>query len=131
MTDLSKLFAGMPGIDTEALAATQTRNLDTLAQAGQIVATGAQTALAKQFAAFQTIVQDGAAVLQSVWGTRDLQAGLKAQYEFMTATQQKALALATEIAGIAQKSGQEAFEILRKRAEATAAEVAALQKKAA
>jgi phasin family protein len=131
MTDFSKLFAGMPGVNTEALAATQKRNLETMVQAGQVVATGAQAALAKQMTALQTMVQDGTAVLQSMWGTKDLQAGLKSQYEFMTATQQKGMALAVEIAEITQKASQEAFEILRKRAQDTAAEVVAFQKKAA
>ena len=131
MTDLNKLFAGMPGVDTEALVATQKRNLDTLVQASQVIATGAQTALTKQMAALQAMVQDGTAVLQSVWGTKDLQAGLKTQYEFMAAAQQKAMALATEIAEITQKTGQEAFEILRKRAEDTATEVVGFQKKKA
>jgi phasin family protein len=131
MQDFTKLFAGMPGVNAEALATAQKRNLDTLVQAGQVVASGAQTALTKQLAAFQAAVQDGTAVLQSAWGTKDLQAGLRSQYEFLTATQQKVLALATEIAEIAQKTGQEAFEILRKRAEDGAAEVVAFQKKAA
>src|SRR5271155_5019252 len=131
MTDLNKLFAGMPGVNPEALAASQKRNLDTMVQAGQVIASGTQAALAKQMAALQTMMQDGTAVLQSMWGTKDLQAGLKTQYEFMTAAQQKATALATEIAEITQKASQEAFEILRKRAEGTAAEVVALQKKKA
>ena len=48
-----------------------------------------------------------------------------------TAAQQKAMALATEIAEITQKTGQEAFEILRKRAEDTATEVVGFQKKKA
>lgn len=131
MTDFNKLFAGMPGVNAEALAAAQKRNLDTLIQAGQVLATGAQTALAKQMAAIQTMVQDGTAVMQGMMGNKDVQAGLRTQFEFVTAAQQKALALATEIAEISQKTSQEAFEILRKRAEAGAAEVVAFQKKAA
>jgi phasin family protein len=131
MPGMDKLMAGMPGVNPEALAASQKRNLDTMVQAGQVIANGAQAALAKQVAALQTMVQDGTAVLQSMWGTKDLQAGLKTQYEFMTAAQQKAMALATEIAEITQKTSQEAFEILRKRAEDTAAEVVAFQKKKA
>jgi phasin family protein len=131
MTDFSKMFAGMPGVNTEALAAAQKRNLDTLVQAGQVFATGAQTALAKQMAAIQTMVQDGTAVMQGMMGNKDVQAGLRTQFEFVTAAQQKALALAAELAEISQKTGQEAFEILRKRAEGAAAEVVAFQKKAA
>jgi phasin family protein len=131
MQDFTKLFAGVPGMNTEALAATQKRNLDTLVQAGQVMASGAQTVLTKQLAAFQSAVQDGTAVMQSAWQTKDLQAGLKTQYEFMTAAQQKAMALTTELVEILQKTGQEAFEILRKRAEDGAAEVVAFQKKAA
>jgi len=141
MQDFTKMFAGMPGMDKmfanmpnmnpEALAATQKRNLDTLVQAGQVVASGAQTLMQKQLAAFQNAVQDGTAVMQNAWQTKDLQAGLKSQYEFMTAAQQKAMALTTELVEILQKTGQEAFEILRKRAEDGAAEVVAFQKKAA
>jgi phasin family protein len=131
MQDFTKLFAGVPGMNTEALAATQKRNLDTLVQAGQVMASGAQTVLTKQLAAFQNAVQDGTAVMQSAWQTKDLQAGMKTQYEFMTAAQQKAMALTTELVEILQKTGQEAFEILRKRAEDGAAEVVAFQKKAA
>src|SRR5581483_2998526 len=131
MTDFTKLFAGMPGVNTEALATAQKRNLDTLVQAGQVVASGAQAVLSKQMAAFQSMVQEGTAALQSAWGTKDLQSGLKSQYEFVAAAQQTALALATELAEITQKTGQEAFEILRKRAEDGAAEVVSFQKKAA
>lgn len=129
--DFTKLFAGMPGVNTEALAAAQKRNVDTLVQAGQVVASGVQTLLQKQIAAFQAAVQEGTAALQSSWGTKDPQAGLRSQYEYMTAAQQKAMALAAELAEIAQKTGQEAFEILRKRAQDGAAEVVAFQKKAA
>ena len=131
MTDFTKLFAGLPGFNAEALATAQKRNLDTLVQAGQIVATGAQSVVARQTAALQSAVQDGIAAFQATLGAKDPQTGLKSQVDFLTASQQKVLALATEIAEITQKTGQEAFEILRKRAEETTAEVVAFQKKAA
>ncbi len=131
MTDFTKLFAGLPGFNAEALATAQKRNLDTLVQAGQIFATGAQNVVARQTAALQSAVQEGIAAFQATLGAKDPQTGLKSQVDYMTATQQKTLALASEIAEIAQKTGQEAFEILRKRAEETTAEVVAFQKKAA
>jgi phasin family protein len=131
MTDFNKLFAGMPGLNAEAFAAAQKRNFETFVQAGQIMATGTQTLLSKQVAAMQALTQEGVAAMQAVWGAKDPQVGMKTQLDYMTGAQQKAMALAAEIADIAQKTGQEAFEILRKRAEEGTAEVVAFQKKAA
>jgi phasin family protein len=131
MTDFTKLFAGLPGFNTEAFAAAQKRNLDALVQAGQVVANGTQAMVARQTAAVQSAFQEGFAAFQATLGAKDPQAGLKTQVDFVTTSQQKALALAAEIAEIAQKTGQEAFELLRKRAEETTAEVVAFQKKAA
>lgn len=135
MTDFNKLFAsfqgGMPGLNAEAFAAAQKRNFETLVQAGQIMATGTQAMVSKQVSAMQALTQDGVAALQAVWGAKDPQVGLKTQIDYVTGAQQKAMALAAEIAEVAQKTGQEAFEILRKRAEEGTAEVVAFQKKAA
>lgn len=131
MTDFSKLFAGMPGLNPEAFAAAQKRNFDAMVQAGQVVATGTQQVVARQSALLQTMVQEGIAAAQAMWGSKDPQVGLKTQFDYLTASHQRALALAAEIAEIAQKTGQEAFELLRKRAEETTAEVVAFQKKAA
>ena len=131
MTDFNKLFAGFPGLNAEAFATAQKRNLETLVQAGQVIATGTQTMVGRQVNALQSLTQDGVAALQAAWGAKDPQAGLKTQFDYVTGAQQKAMALAAEIAEIAQKTGQEAFEILRKRAEEGTAEVVAFQKKAA
>lgn len=136
MTDFNKLFAGLPGLNlpglnAEAFAAAQKRNLETLVQAGQVMAAGTQAVLGKQVSALQALTQDGVAAMQAVWGAKDPQVGLKTQFDYMTSAQQKAMSLAAEIAEVAQKSGQEAFEILRKRAEEGTAEVVAFQKKAA
>jgi phasin family protein len=135
MTDFNKLFAGFsggfPGLNAEAFAAAQKRNLETFVQAGQILATGTQQLVGKQVAAMQALTQDGVAAMQAVWGAKDPQVGMKTQLDYVTTAQQKAMSLAAEIADIAQKTGQEAFEILRKRAEEGTAEVVAFQKKAA
>jgi len=138
MTDFNKLFAGFQqgfqgfqGLNAEAFAAAQKRNFETLVQAGQIVASGTQALVGKQVAAMQALTQDGVAAMQAVFGAKDPQVGIKTQLDYVTGAQQKAMALAAEIAEIAQKTGQEAFEILRKRAEEGTAEVVAFQKKAA
>jgi phasin family protein len=131
MTDFTKLFAGMPGLNPEAFAAAQKRNFEAMVQAGQLVAAGTQQVVARQSAALQAMVQEGVAAMQAAWGAKDPQVGLKTHFDYMTTSNQKALALAAEIAEIAQKTGQEAFELLRKRAEETTAEVVAFQKKAA
>lgn len=143
MTDFNKLFAsfqgfqglqglqGFQGLNAEALATAQKRNLETLVQAGQIFAAGTQTMLGKQVSALQAMTQEGVAAMQAVWGAKDPQVGLKTQFDYVTGAQQKAMALAAEIAEIAQKTGQEAFEILRKRAEEGTAEVVAFQGKKA
>ncbi|MEJ0072134.1 MAG: hypothetical protein WDO24_29300 [Pseudomonadota bacterium] len=49
------------------------------------------------------MVQDGTAVMQGVMGNKDVQAGLRTQFEFVTAAQQKAMALAVEIAEITRR----------------------------
>ena len=131
MTDFTKLFAGMPGFNTDAFASAQKRNFEALMQAGQVVASGAQTIVGKQTQALQSAMQEGIAAFQASFGAKDPQAGLKSQFDYVAAAQQKALALAVEMTEIAQKTGQEAFELLRKRAEETTAEVVAFQKKAA
>ena len=142
MTDFNKLFAGFQqnfqglqqgfqGLNAEAFAAAQKRNFETLVQAGQIMASGTQALVGKQVAAMQAMTQESVAAMQAMFGAKDPQVGMKAQMEYMTGAQQKAMALAAEIAEIAQKTGQEAFEILRKRAEEGTAEVVAFQKKAA
>src|SRR3954471_11787268 len=119
MTDFNKLFAGMqmPGLNAEAFATAQKRNMETLVQASQIFATGTQTILGRQVAAMQAMTQEGVAAMQAMMGAKDPQVGIKTQIDYVTSAQQKGMALAAELAEIAQKAGQEAFEILRKRAE--------------
>jgi len=131
MQDFTKLFAGMPGLNAEAFATAQKRNLETMVQAGQIVATGTQTVISRQLAVFQALAQESATAMQTAFGAKDAPAGIKMQMDFFTGLQQKLMALGSEIAEISQKTSQEAFEILRKRAEETTAEVVAFQKKAA
>lgn len=129
--DFSKLFGSMPTFDTKALTTAQQRNMDAFVQASQVLANGTQTAITRQIALMQSLFQEGAAVFQASLGSKDPQAGMRTQIEFVTAAQQKAFALATEIAEIAQTTSKEAFELLRKRAEEGTAEVVAFQKKAA
>lgn len=121
--DFSKFFAALPGVNFDALAAAQQRNFDALVQVGQVVASGAQAIWARQAAAFEGTLKDGVATSQAAFAGKDLQAGLHKQFDFVTAAQQKAVALATELTGIAQKTSQDAFEVLRKRAEEGAAEL--------
>src|SRR5258706_13453333 len=127
MQDFNKLFASMPGLNAEAFATAQKRNFETLVQASQIFATGTQTILGRQVAAMQAMTQEGVAAMQAMMGSKDPQVGIKTQLDYVTNAQQKGMALAAELAEIAQKTGQEAFEILRKRAEETTAEVVAFQ----
>lgn len=121
--DFSKFFTALPGVNFDALAAAQQRNFDAFIQAGQVVASGAQAIWARQAAALEGTLKDGVAVSQAAFAGKNLQAGLHKHFDFMTAAQQKAVALATELTGIAQKTSQDAFEVLRKRAEEGATEL--------
>src|SRR5258708_37546955 len=81
MQDFTKLFAGLPGFNTEAFAAAQKRNLDAFVQAGQVLANGTQIMVARQTAALQSAFQDGIAAFQATLASKDPQAGIKTQVD--------------------------------------------------
>jgi phasin family protein len=124
MMDFKKMFANLPSLNTEAVAATQERNLDSFLHAGHVLVSAAQTVMTKQMAALHAMVHDSTAVMRGIGhGDKDLQVVLNTQFEFMTSVQQRGLALVAEIAEITQKSGKEAFEILSGRAKGAVSEV--------
>jgi phasin family protein len=128
MTNFTML---LPDMTAEAFAAAPQRNLEALVAAGQVVAAGSHAVVTHQMAALQLLAQNGLAALQATWGAKDVQAGLKTQLDFVMGAHEKALTLTAEIAEIAQKTGRDAFEVLRRRAEATTVEAVAVRKKVA
>jgi phasin family protein len=130
--DFTKLFpVKLPTVDVKALMEAQNRNVDAFMKASKILAETAQTLVKRQVEITQANLQQNAEVAKSALSTKDLQASLVQQLDFAKTSTEKASAQVRELSDIATKGGNEALEILRKRAEEGVAEISALTKAAA
>ncbi|HYE00056.1 MAG TPA: TIGR01841 family phasin [Alphaproteobacteria bacterium] len=131
-TDFAKLFTGkLPTLDLDAVVDAHKKNLDTLTKVSLLLATGAQTFWTRQAEVARDTVKQTLSVATEGFDAKDIKASAEKGGEIAKVTAEKAVATTQELAEIVSKSANEAFAVLRARAEESAAEFNALLKRAA
>ena len=130
---LKELFsaAKLPGVDADAVLASQQKNVDALIEANQVVIAGYQDLYKRQVALFEAAVTETKDKLTQVQG-QPLTADQATQnVDALKAAFEKAATDVKELAELAQKANTGAFEIVKTRAEEAAAEFKAAAEKTA
>lgn len=113
----------MPGMDTEALMATQQKNMDALIEANKAAAAGYQDLFKKQMAVFEETMAEAQKHMASFDATKLDADKTKAQADLAKTAFEKALANMQALAEGAQKANAEAYEIVSARIQESMAEI--------
>lgn len=124
-------FAKMPGVDTEALMASQQKNVDAMIEANKVVAAGYQDLYKRQIALFEAAVAQAKDKLSETQGQAPSVEQATRNVDAMRAAFEKAAEDVKELAEVAQKANTGAFEIVKARAEEAVAEFKAAAEKVA
>lgn len=116
--ELTKMLGDyqIPGVDWQAIMASQQKNLAALTEANQLLMQGAQTVMQRQVEIMQRAMTELAQASQELMQEGDPQAGAKKRYELAQASFEAAIRNMRELAELAGKSNQEALEVINKRA---------------
>lgn len=128
--DFGTLFTATPAFDFKALADIQQKNIDAFVAANTKLAEGAQEVLKRQTELVQSAFKETVEVARETFAPGNL-GKVEKQLEFFKASTEKSVASARELSELASKSGNEAIEILRKRATDSVGELSKIAKVAA
>jgi phasin family protein len=131
--DLTKAFATfkLPQVDLQALTEFQSKNVDAMLQAGQVLADAGKAVARHQFALASAVVEDAMRASQLAFEARSPEAQLATQIDATKAAYGRVTQAAKELAELMAKPGQKAADILQKRMLAQSAELEALVASAA
>jgi phasin family protein len=121
----------LPGIDADAVLATQKKNMDALIEANQVVVAGYQDVFKRQIALFESAFADAKVKLTDAKGQTPTAEQATQNVEAVKTAFEKAAADVKELADLAQKANTGAFEIVKARAEEAVAEFKTAAEKAA
>ena len=138
-TDMSKMFADMdvskmfgdmkvPGVDWQAVMASQQKNIDALTEANQRLFEGAKAVMQQQTEVMQKSMAELTAAAQDMMKEGDPQEGARKRFELAKSSFEAAVANMREMADVAGKSNSEAMNIINKRAADALEEIKALIK---
>ena len=117
MMDPSKLMGEfkVPGVDVEAVVASQRRNLEALSAANQLAVEGIQAVAKRQVEIFRQMMEEASQVMKDMMtaGSPEDKAGR--QTELAKEAFRRAIANMRELAEMVSKSQGEAFEVINKR----------------
>ncbi len=115
--DITRPFGDfqLPGVNVEAIAASQRKNLEALTQANQLVLEGFRAVAQRQAAIVQQAWQDASAVLQAWTQPGAPQDRLASNAVVAKQTFEKGVAHARELGELAAKANAEAFGVISKR----------------
>lgn len=132
MTTTSKTTekAVAQSVDFNAMIDAQKRNIEAFNKATKALSDSTRELLTRQAALVQQSLNEGAAVFQDVLGSRDLQVVFQKQLAYTQALAQKASAASKESVEIGIKGANDAFSVLRARAEESVSELNSLVKAA-
>ncbi len=116
--EMAKLFERMqvPGLDMPALMTLQQKNLEALQLANKTMMEGIQLVLRRELEIVQRNVEEAMQTMQELMSQTDPKVGMKMHVDAAKETLEKALTNLKEISALTQKSNEEAFAILNKRA---------------
>ena len=128
--EIAKMFEkmSMPGIDMQALMALQQKNLEAFQHANQTMLEGIQVVLKRELEIVQSSIEEAMRTMQELMSETDPKTGMKLRVDAAKDTLEKALANLKELSSLTNKSNEEAFAILNKRALASFDEVKAAMK---
>ena len=123
--DFEKMMRGfrVPGVDVEAVMASQRRNIDALTQANRLALEGVQALYKRQVEIMRQTIEETASNARSIAEAGSPQEGVARQTEKVKEGFERALANSRELSEIVSKSNSEAFDLLNKRFSAMLDEV--------
>jgi phasin family protein len=130
--DVSKVLGDfrVPGIDVEAVVASQRKNIEALTQANQLAVEGVQAVFRRQAEiARQAIDEFSAVVKDFVQPNGSPEDRLAKQAEYSKLALEKGISNARELTELVTKANTEAFNVLSKRVTETLDEVRDYAKK--
>ncbi|MBP2313056.1 phasin family protein [Azospirillum soli] len=125
--DISKTLGDfkVPGLDVEAIMASQRKNIEAVTAANQLAIEGLQAVLRRQAEILRASVEESSNYVNQVVAAGTPEEKAAKQTELAKAAFEKALANARELAELVAKSNSEAAEILSKRVSESLDEVKA------
>ncbi len=126
--DINKLLAEykVPGVDFEALAAAQRRNIEALTAANQLAFEGMQAVVRRQTEILRQTMEEASAAVAELTSVGAPEEKAAKQAELVKVAFEKALANMKELAEMVAKSNTEASEIVAKRVSESLDEVKSL-----
>ncbi len=117
MMDTSKLLRDfkMPGVDVEAVVASQRRNLEALTAANQLALEGMQAVARRQSEIFRQMMEEASQAMRDVMAAGSPEDKAAKQTELVKEAFKRAIANMRELADMVSKSQGEAFEVINKR----------------
>ncbi len=115
--DPSKLLGDfkVPGVDVEAILASQRKNIEAVTAANQLAAEGFQAVLRRQAEIVRASLEEASGYVNDVMSAGTPEAKAAKQTELVKATFEKTLANIRELSELVAKSNSEAAEVLSKR----------------
>jgi phasin family protein len=124
--DLTKQMTrfGVPGIDVDAVIATQQKNVEALTQANQLAVEGAQALFRRQAEIARSAIEDFSSMFRDLMhSTASPENKIAKQAEHSKVAIEKGVASARELAELAIKANTEAFNVISNRVAETLDEV--------
>lgn len=130
-TEVSKMFSGFnfPGMDMQALMATQRKNLEAFTQANQLAVEGFQAFAKMQADLTRDAIEEVQAMAREWAQTAAPEEKFQKQAAFAKQALAKGVSNARELAELAGKTQAETFEVLNKRFTESLDELTAFAKK--
>ena len=113
----------VPGVDVEAVMASQRRNIDALTQANRLALEGVQALYKRQIEIMRQTIEETAVNARSIAEAGSPQEGVARQTQQVKEGFERALVNSRELSEIVSKSNSEAFDLLNKRFSAMLDEV--------
>ncbi|MDR3514619.1 MAG: phasin family protein [Azospirillaceae bacterium] len=115
--DFSKILSEfkVPGVDVEAVLATQRKNIEALTAANQLAFEGVQTLVRRQTEILRQTLEQASQVLQEALGAGTPEEKVAKQAELVKAAFERALVNAKELTELVTKSNHEAAEVISNR----------------
>jgi phasin family protein len=116
--DFTKMFErmNMPGMDMQAMMQLQQKNMEALQLANKTMLDGFQTVMKRELEIVQGSVDEAMKTLQDLMKETDPKAHTQMRFDVAKETLEKAMSNLKELSELTQKSNEEAFGILNKRA---------------
>jgi phasin family protein len=130
--DFTKIFADyrIPGVDMQALMATQRRNIEAVSTANQLAVEGVQAVMRRQTEIMKQMVEESSATLKDLMAHGAPEQKIAQQADVVKTAFEKALANLRELTEMVAKSNTEAADVLAKRIGESLTELKASLKKA-